>query len=76
MKRQHLQLLALAIAIGSIGALAVGVSFSTLAYFLLVLACPLMMLFMHGGHGGHGGTHGSGAEHSPAKDNHGRAGLR
>jgi hypothetical protein len=22
--------------------------------FLLVLACPLMHLFMHGGHGGHG----------------------
>ncbi len=28
--------------------------------FLLVLACPLMHVFMHGGHGGHGG-HGSGA---------------
>ncbi|MDE3075104.1 MAG: DUF2933 domain-containing protein [Chloroflexota bacterium] len=25
------------------------------APFLLVLACPLMMLFMHGGHGGHAG---------------------
>ncbi len=23
--------------------------------YLLVLACPLMHLFMHGGHGGHGG---------------------
>lgn len=23
--------------------------------FLLLLACPLMHLFMHGGHGGHGG---------------------
>ena len=23
--------------------------------FLLVLACPLLHLFMHGGHGGHGG---------------------
>jgi hypothetical protein len=23
--------------------------------FLLILACPLMHLFMHGGHGGHGG---------------------
>lgn len=22
--------------------------------FLLILACPLMHLFMHGGHGGHG----------------------
>ena len=29
--------------------------------YLLLLACPLMHLFMHGGHGGHGGhsTHGS-----------------
>ena len=26
--------------------------------FLLVLACPLMHMFMHGGHGGHGGRHG------------------
>lgn len=23
--------------------------------FLLILACPLMHIFMHGGHGGHGG---------------------
>jgi hypothetical protein len=23
--------------------------------YLLILACPLMHLFMHGGHGGHGG---------------------
>jgi hypothetical protein len=26
--------------------------------YLLLLACPLLHLFMHGGHGGHGG-HGS-----------------
>ena len=25
--------------------------------FLLLLACPLMHLFMHGGHGNHGDTH-------------------
>jgi hypothetical protein len=24
--------------------------------YALVLACPLMHLFMHGGHGGHGGS--------------------
>lgn len=24
--------------------------------FLLILACPLLHLFMHGGHGGHGGN--------------------
>ncbi len=26
--------------------------------YLLLLACPLMHIFMHGGHGGHGGGHG------------------
>ena len=26
--------------------------------FLLLLACPLMHMFMHGGHGGHGGGRG------------------
>ena len=31
---------------------------SSYGIWLLVLACPLMHLFMHGGHGGHGG-HGS-----------------
>ena len=32
--------------------------------FLLLLACPLMHMFMHGGHGGHGGGHG---DHSDGK---------
>ncbi|MBU1689156.1 MAG: DUF2933 domain-containing protein [Gammaproteobacteria bacterium] len=31
--------------------------------FLLLLACPLMHLFMHGGHGGHG-AHGGHDENS------------
>lgn len=26
--------------------------------FLLLLACPLLHMFMHGGHGGHGGNDG------------------
>ncbi len=26
--------------------------------FLLLLTCPFMHMFMHGGHGGHGGGHG------------------
>jgi hypothetical protein len=42
--------------------------------FLLLLACPLMHMFMHGGHGGHGGGNGpqvgeraeGSSEHSPA----------
>ena len=29
--------------------------------FLLLLACPLMHMFMHGGHGGRGGGHGDSA---------------
>jgi len=33
--------------------------------FLVILACPLMHLFMHGGHGGHGNhQHKTGAEQS------------
>lgn len=33
--------------------------------FLLVLACPLMHLFMHGGHGGHGGDDGDSHQNPP-----------
>ncbi|MBY0354704.1 MAG: DUF2933 domain-containing protein [Rickettsiales bacterium] len=32
------------------------------APFLLILACPLMHIFMHGGHGGHGGEQNDGAK--------------
>jgi hypothetical protein len=28
--------------------------------WLILLACPLMHIFMHGGHGGHGDAHGGG----------------
>ncbi len=31
---------------------------------LILLACPLMHLFMHGGHGGHGGHTGHGGHQS------------
>ena len=37
------------------GALAAGAPASTLVLLAVVLACPAMMLFMHGGHTGHGG---------------------
>ena len=30
--------------------------------YLLLLACPLMHVFMHGGHGGHGHRHDGDAE--------------
>ena len=33
--------------------------------YALLLACPLLHLFMHGGHGGHAG-HADGAESRPA----------
>lgn len=36
------------------------------APFLLILACPLMHIFMHGGHGGHGAhQHGGDEENAP-----------
>jgi hypothetical protein len=73
MKRQHMPMLATALVVAIVGALVVGVPFSTVAFALLVLCCPLMMVFMHGGHGGHGagaGPSGSAAkvhdEHRPA----------
>ena len=79
MKRQHLPLFAAALVIAIVGALAAGVPLSTVAFGLLVLCCPLMMLFMHGGHGGHGG-HGSGAGQpgtaAKDRDEHRPAGLR
>ena len=34
--------------------------------YLLLLACPLMHVFMHRGHGGHGGHHGRNDEHRDA----------
>lgn len=40
--------------------------------YLLLLACPLMHVFMHGGHGDHGGKTGDG--HS--RDHHGNDSLK
>ena len=39
---------------------------STYGLWVLLLACPLMHLFMHGGHGGHGGPD----AHDSRHDNH------
>jgi hypothetical protein len=33
--------------------------------WLLLAACPLMHLFMHGGHGGHGDHRGRGNDNGP-----------
>jgi hypothetical protein len=52
MKTQYLPWYALALAAIFVAALAIGVPLSTLALLLVVLACPLMMMFMMGGMGG------------------------
>lgn len=65
MRRQHLPLYAIALAVLVVGLSLAGVPMTTLLFGLLVLACPLMMMFMMGGmHGGHGGSDRS-AEHDP-----------
>jgi hypothetical protein len=57
MKRQPWGLYAIALAILVVGFVALGVPASTLLFAALVLACPLMMMFMVGGmHGGHDGA--------------------
>jgi hypothetical protein len=54
MRRKHWPWYALTLAAGIGGLLWAGVPTSTLALAAMVLVCPLMMLFMHGGgHGGH-----------------------
>lgn len=56
MKRQHLGLYAVALAILIVGLAYAGVPLTTILIGLVVLTCPLMMLFMMGGHGGHSGS--------------------
>ena len=55
MKRQYIPVYAAGLGLLVIGALAAGVPASALLFLAVVLACPTMMLFMHGGHGGHSG---------------------
>lgn len=63
MKHRPYGLYAIAVAILIVGLVALGVPASTLLVGALVLACPLMMMFMHGGHGsGHAGHDGSGQD--------------
>jgi hypothetical protein len=63
MKRQHLGLYAIALAVLIVGLAFAGVPLTTVLVGLLVLACPLMMMFMMGGHGGHGGRGGADEQH-------------
>ena len=59
MKRQHMMWYVAALIAGVVTALAVGAPASTVLLALVVLACPLMMMFMMGNmHGG--GRYGSG----------------
>jgi uncharacterized membrane protein len=62
MKRQHLGWYAIALAILIAGLTFAGVPVQTTLFGLLVLACPLMMMFMMGGHGG-GGSDQSDRDH-------------
>lgn len=48
MKRQHLRLAAAAATLITIAALVAGMPLNTVLAIALVLACPLIMLFMHG----------------------------
>ncbi|MCE7004624.1 DUF2933 domain-containing protein [Kibdelosporangium philippinense] len=72
MKRQHLPLYAIALAILIVGLAFAGVPVQTILFGLLVLACPLMMMFMMGGHGGNGGS-GQHTDH-PGEHQHGPTG--
>ena len=68
MRRQPWGLYAIALAILIVGLVALGVPAQTLLVGALVLACPLMMIFMmhgmHGGDGGHGGRHRTTEDHN------------
>jgi Protein of unknown function (DUF2933) len=54
MKRQQWPMYVLALAVLIVGLAAVGVPVTTLLFGLIVLACPLMMMFMMGGMRGGG----------------------
>lgn len=59
MKREQMPIYVLAVALLVVGLAVYGVPLGNLAFLLLALACPLMMIFMMGGmHGGHGDGHG------------------
>lgn len=57
MRKQQLPLIALAIVILVVGLAFAGVRIETVIIAAAILACPLMMLFMHGHSGGHHREH-------------------
>jgi len=60
MKRQHYAWYSIALGILVVGLALAGVPWSILLLGLIVLACPMMMVFMMGGHG-HGCSSGTDA---------------
>ena len=58
-------LIGIAIGAGAV-ALFAGASASSLLFAALILACPLMMMFMHGGHRDEGGHAGHGEQRTDA----------
>jgi hypothetical protein len=72
MKRPQWGVGAIAVAVLVVGLVA-GVPASTIFVGALVLACPVMMLLMHGGHGGgndHGGSERSTSRPGTASETH------
>ena len=68
MRRQPWGLYAIALAILIVDLVALGVPAQTLLFAGLVLACPLMMMFMMGGmHGSPGATHAKTEDHDPPR---------
>ena len=65
MKRQHMMWYVAALIAGVVTALAVGAPASTVLLALVVLACPLMMMFMMGNMHGGGPRSGTGQDDSP-----------
>ncbi len=53
--KQHKGLAAVVAALAVVGARWAGVPAGTLLFLAVVIACPLMMLTLHGCHGTHGG---------------------
>lgn len=69
-KNPNLGLYAVAVAIGVVGALWVGVPAGTLVFAAVALACPLMMMFMMGGMHGGGDHHMSDGHDRDDHDSH------
>lgn len=70
MNSRYLPWYAIALALLVVGLAIGGVSMSTLLVALVVLACPVMMMFMMGSHG-HGGDHDkAGRDKPPHMNNH------